>query len=123
MDRLVGLDGVRCDIAMMRTPDGHGGVELMKFRGPTADSAEPCPPNRLGIRRIMLAVEGIDDVVARLRARGAELVGELVQYENSCRLRCVRGPEHPRRARREVQLTHRRGGRRVSRQSASSAAR
>jgi hypothetical protein len=70
---------------MMRTPDGHGRVELTKFRRPTADSAEPnnAPPNTLGIRRIMFAVEDIDDVVARLRAaQGAELVGELVQYEN-----------------------------------------
>ena len=95
VDRLVGLAGVRCDIAMMRTPDGHGRLELMKFRSPTADSAEQnnAPPNALGIRRIMFAVEGIDDVVARLRTHGAELVGELVQYENSYRLCNVRGPE------------------------------
>ena len=93
VDRLVGLDGVRCDIAMMRTPDGHGRVELMKFRSPTADGAEPNNPNTLGIRRIMFAVEDIDDVVARLRAHGAELVGELVQYENSHRLCYLRGPE------------------------------
>ena len=92
--RIIGLDDVRCDIAMMRTPDGHGRVELTKFRRPTADSAEPnnAPPNTLGIRRIMFAVEDIDDVVARLRAHGAELVGELVQYENY-RLCYVRGPE------------------------------
>jgi catechol 2,3-dioxygenase-like lactoylglutathione lyase family enzyme len=95
VDRLIGLDGVRADIAMMRTPDGHGRLELTKFRRPTADSAEPnnAPPNTLGIRRIMFAVEDIDDVVARLRAHGAELVGELVQYENSYRLCYVRGPE------------------------------
>ena len=95
VDRTVGLNGVRADIVMMRTPDGHGRVELTKFRRPTADSAEPnnAPPNTLGIRRIMFAVEDIDDVVARLRARGAELVGELVQYENSYRLCNVRGPE------------------------------
>jgi catechol 2,3-dioxygenase-like lactoylglutathione lyase family enzyme len=95
VDRLIGLDGVLSDIAMMRTPDGHGRVELTKFRRPTADSAEPnnAPPNTLGIRRIMFAVEDIDDVVARLRAHGAELVGELVQYENSYRLCYVRGPE------------------------------
>ena len=94
VDRLIGLDSVRCDIAMMRTPDGHGRVELTKFRRPTADSAESnnAPPNTLGIRRIMFAVEDIDDVVARLRAHGAELVGELVQYENY-RLCYVRGPE------------------------------
>ena len=72
VDRLIGLDGVRSNIAMMRTPDGHGRVELTKFRRPTADSAEPnhAPPNTLGIRRIMFAVEDIDDVVARLRAHG-----------------------------------------------------
>ena len=95
VDRLIALDGVRVDIAMMRTPDGHGRVELMKFRRPTADSAEPnnAPPNTLGIRRIMFAVEDIDDVVARLRAHGAELVGELVQHENGYRLCYVRGPE------------------------------
>src|SRR5688572_19664088 len=95
VDRLIGLDGVLSDIAMMRIPDGHGRVELTKFRRPTADSAEPnnAPPNTLGIRRIMFAVEDIDDVVARLRAHGAELVGELVQYENSYRLCYVRGPE------------------------------
>jgi catechol 2,3-dioxygenase-like lactoylglutathione lyase family enzyme len=95
VDRLIGLDGVRCDLAVMRTADGHGRVELMKFREPAADRAEPspAPPNTLGIRRIMFDVEDIDDVVARLRAQGAELVGELVQYENSYRLCYVRGPE------------------------------
>ena len=67
VDRLVGLEGVRSDIAMMRTPDGHSRVELTKFRRPTADRAEPnnAPPNTLGIRRMMFAVEGIDNVVAR----------------------------------------------------------
>jgi catechol 2,3-dioxygenase-like lactoylglutathione lyase family enzyme len=94
VDRLVGLDGVVSDIAMMRTPDGHARLELTKFRKPAAKSAGPDnAPNTLGIRRIMFAVEGIDDVVARLRAHGAELVGELVQYENSYRLCYVRGPE------------------------------
>jgi catechol 2,3-dioxygenase-like lactoylglutathione lyase family enzyme len=95
VDRLIGLDGVRADIAMMRTPDGHGRLELTKFHSPPAVSAEPnnAPPNTLGIRRIMFAVDDIDDVVARLRAYGAELVGELVQYENSYRLCYVRGPE------------------------------
>jgi len=67
VDRLVGLEGVRSDIAMMRTPDGHSRVELTKFRSPAADSAGPnnAPPNTLGIRRMMFAVEGIDNVVAR----------------------------------------------------------
>ncbi len=95
VDRLFGLDGVLSDIAMMRMPDGHGRVELTRFRSPAAGSAEPnnAAPNTLGIRRIMFAVDDIDDVVARLRALGAELVGEVVQYENSYRLCYVRGPE------------------------------
>jgi len=79
VDRLVGLDNVRTDIALMRTPDGHGRIELMKFQRPTAVRAEPknAPANTLGIRRIMFAVDEIEDVVARLRAHGAQLVGEL----------------------------------------------
>src|SRR5215471_4780133 len=77
VDRVVGLDDVRVDIAMMRTPDGHSRLELMKFHSPTAVSAEPknAPANTLGIRRIMFAVEDIEDVLARLRAHSAELVG------------------------------------------------
>jgi catechol 2,3-dioxygenase-like lactoylglutathione lyase family enzyme len=93
VDRLVGLDGVRSDIAMMRTPDGHGRIELDKFHTPPAIRAEPAPVNALGIRRIMFAVDDIDDVVARLRNHGAELVGEVVQYEDSYRLGYLRGPE------------------------------
>jgi catechol 2,3-dioxygenase-like lactoylglutathione lyase family enzyme len=93
--RVVGLDGVRADIVMMRTPDGHGRVELSKFHTPPAISSEPqnAPANTLGIRRIMFAVEGLDDVIARLRTHGAELVGEVAQYEESYRLCFVRGPE------------------------------
>ena len=92
---VVGLDDVRADIAMMRTPDGHGRVELSKFHTPPAvrTGAESAPANALGIRRIMFAVDDIDDVVARLRSRGAELVGELAQYENKYRLCFLRGPE------------------------------
>ena|SRR6187455_2662000 len=95
VDRLVGLDGVRSDIAMLRTPDGHGRLELDKFHTPTAVRAEPedSPVNSLGIRRIMFAVDDIDAVVAGLRARGSELVGDVVQYEDSYRLCYVRGPE------------------------------
>jgi catechol 2,3-dioxygenase-like lactoylglutathione lyase family enzyme len=95
VDRIVGLDGVRVDIAMMRTPDGHGRLELTKFHSPKAVRAEPnnAPANTLGIRRIMFAVEDIEDVLARLRARGAELVGGVEQYEESYRLCYVRGPE------------------------------
>ena len=95
VDRMVGLDGVRADIAVVRTPDGHGRVELTKFHTPQAISAEPknAPANTLGIRRIMFAVDDIDDVIARLRTHGAELDGELVEYGNSYRLCNVRGPE------------------------------
>ena len=95
VDRIVGLDNVRCDIAMMRTPDGHGRLELTKFHTPTAVSAAPenAPANTLGIRRIMFAVEDIEDVLARLYTHGAELVGEVEQFEDSYRLCYVRGPE------------------------------
>ena len=95
VNRVVGLDDVRQNVAMLRTPDGHGRLELTKFHNPTALSAEPknAPVNTLGIRRIMFAVEDIDEVLARLRAHGAELVGELEQYEDSYRLCYVRGPE------------------------------
>jgi len=94
-DRVVGLDGVRVDVAMMRTQDRHGRLELMKFHSPAAVSAEPknAPANTLGIRRIMFAVEDIEDVLARLRAHGAELVRELAKYEDKYRLCYVRGPE------------------------------
>ena len=95
VDRVVGLNDVRADIVMMRTPDGHGRVELTKFHTPPAVGAEPenAPANTLGIRRIMFAVDDIDDVVARLRTHGAELVGEIAQYEEICRLCFLRGPE------------------------------
>jgi len=95
VDRVNALDGVRVDIAMMRTPDGHGRLELTKFHAPTATNTGPenAPPNTLGLRSIMFAVDDIDAVVAGLRARGAELVGEVVQYEDSYRLCYVRGPE------------------------------
>ncbi len=94
VDRIVGLDGVRSDIAMMRTPDGHSRLELSKFHTPLATTAAPnAPVNTLGIRRIMFAVEDIEDVLARLHAHGAELVGDVVQYEDSYRLCYVRGPE------------------------------
>jgi catechol 2,3-dioxygenase-like lactoylglutathione lyase family enzyme len=95
VDSVVGLEDVRADIAMMRTPDGHGRIELARFHTPPAVRAEPegAPVNALGIRRIMFAVEEVDDVVARLRSHGAELVGEIAQYEDSYRLCFVRGPE------------------------------
>jgi catechol 2,3-dioxygenase-like lactoylglutathione lyase family enzyme len=95
VDSTVGLDDVRADITMMRTPDGHGRVELTRFHKPPAVRAEPenAPANALGIRRIMFAVKDIDDVVARLRNHGGELVGEIAQYEDSYRLCFLRGPE------------------------------
>jgi catechol 2,3-dioxygenase-like lactoylglutathione lyase family enzyme len=94
VDRIVGLDGVRSDIAMMRTPDGHGRLELTKFHTPPATAAEPnAPVNTLGMGRIMFAVDDIEDILARLQAHGAELVGEVVQYEDKYRLCYVRGPE------------------------------
>jgi catechol 2,3-dioxygenase-like lactoylglutathione lyase family enzyme len=93
--RVVGLDDVRADIAMLRTPDGHGRVELSRFHAPPAVKAEPddAPANALGIRRIMFAVDDIDDVVGRLRSHGAELVGEIAQYEDLYRLCFMRNPE------------------------------
>lgn len=95
VDRIVGLENVRSEIAMMRTPDGHGRVELSKFHSPAAVSAEPknAPANTLGMRRIMFAVDDLDDVLARLRTHGAELVGEVAQYEDKYRLCFIRGPE------------------------------
>ena len=95
VDRTVGLKNVHSDVALMRTPDGHGKVELTKFHRPPAVRAEPvnAPANTLGIRRIMFAVNEIDDVVARLRSHGAELLGEIAQYEDNYRLCFMRGPE------------------------------
>jgi catechol 2,3-dioxygenase-like lactoylglutathione lyase family enzyme len=94
VDRIVGLDGVRNDIAMLRTPDGHSRIELMKFHTPPATTAEPnAPVNTLGIRRIMFAVDDIEADLARLQAHGAELVGEVVRYEDKYLLCYVRGPE------------------------------
>jgi catechol 2,3-dioxygenase-like lactoylglutathione lyase family enzyme len=95
VDRVVGLDGVRGEIAMMRTPDGHGRIELTKFHAPALIEVEPevAPPNTRGIRRIMFAVDDIEDVLARLRRHGAELIGEVADYEDVYRLCYVRGPE------------------------------
>ena len=95
VDLLVGLENVRCEIAMMRTPDGHGRIELDKFHTPAAVRIEPenAPVNTLGIRRIMFTIDDIEDVVARLRAHGAEPIGEITQYEDKYRLCYIRGPE------------------------------
>jgi catechol 2,3-dioxygenase-like lactoylglutathione lyase family enzyme len=95
-ERVIGLSDVRQDVAMLRTPDGHGGVELVRFHQPKAITPEPkeAPANTLGIRRVMFAVDDLDDVIARLRTHGAELVGEVERYEDVFRLCYVRGPEN-----------------------------
>jgi catechol 2,3-dioxygenase-like lactoylglutathione lyase family enzyme len=94
VDRIVGLEGVRTDFAFVQTPDGHGRLELIKFHSPSGQGDNRhAPANAPGIRHITFAVEDIDAVLAGLRARGAELVGELVRYEDSYRLCYVRGPE------------------------------
>ena len=94
VDRINALEGVQVDIVMMRTPDGHGRLELTKFRNPKLVEMEPAvaPPNTLGLRSVMFTVESVDDTVARLRAIGAELVGEVAQYEDKYRLCYMRGP-------------------------------
>ncbi|MEV4619215.1 VOC family protein [Asanoa sp. NPDC049573] len=95
VESVIGISDVRQDVAMLRTPDGHGRIELAMFHAPKAIRNDPtdAPANTLGIRRVMFAVDDIDDVVARLRAHGAELVGEVTRYEDIFRLCYVRGPE------------------------------
>ena len=95
VDRLINLQNVRATLALMRTPDGHGRIELDKFHTPDAIRTGPenVPVNALGIRRIMFAVDDIDEIVARLCAHGATLIGEVVQYGDTYRLCYVRGPE------------------------------
>jgi catechol 2,3-dioxygenase-like lactoylglutathione lyase family enzyme len=94
VDRVNGIEGIQVDIVMMRTPDGHGRLELTKFRNPKLVEIEPAiaPPNALGLRSVMFAVESVDDTVARLRAIGAELIGEVAQYKDQYRLCYMRGP-------------------------------
>ena len=94
VDRINALESVQVDIVMMRTPDGHGRLELTKFRNPELVAIEPAiaPPNALGLRSVMFTVESVDDTVSRLRAKGAELVGEVAQYEDKYRLCYMRGP-------------------------------
>lgn len=94
VDRIVGLDGARSDVAFVRTPDGRGALELIRFRSPAyAGDVDPRPPaNAPGLRHLAFAVDAIEPVLARLREHGAELVGELVDYEGSYRLCYVRGP-------------------------------
>jgi catechol 2,3-dioxygenase-like lactoylglutathione lyase family enzyme len=94
VDRVNGIEGIQVDIVMMQTPDGHGRLELTKFRNPKLVKIEPAvaPPNALGLRSVMFTVESVDDTVARLREEGAELIGEVVQYEDTYRLCYMRGP-------------------------------
>jgi catechol 2,3-dioxygenase-like lactoylglutathione lyase family enzyme len=94
VDRVVGLEGVRVEFAMVQTPDGNGRLELVKFHSPSNEGDNRhAPANTPGIRHIAFAVKNIDAVVAGLRAPGAELVGELERYEDSYRLCYVRGPD------------------------------
>ncbi len=92
-DVTIGIDGVRSEVAMMRTPDGHGKLELTKYHTPAAIGAgSENPPNTLGLHRVMFAVDDIDDTIDRLRAHGAEVLGDVAQYENMFRLCYLRGP-------------------------------
>lgn len=95
VDRAIGIDGARSEIAMMRTPDGHGRIELDKFHTPDAVVPEPGPSTvpAIGYRRVMFAVDNIDAVVERLQRHGGELVDEIVQYEDAYRLCYMRGPD------------------------------
>src|SRR5262245_58048012 len=92
--RVTGLRDQRVEIAMMRTPDGHSRLEMSRFLAPpVVVDHRNAPVNALGYLRVMFAVEDIDDTLARLRKRGAQLVGEVVQYEDTYRLCYIRGPE------------------------------
>ncbi|MDF9872730.1 VOC family protein [[Kitasatospora] papulosa] len=94
-DRCTGLDGVHCDIAMVRTPDGHSRLELAKYRSPRAidAGASDRPHHVLGTHRVMFAVDDIEDTVARLRPHGGELVGGIARFEDSYLLCYLRGPD------------------------------
>ena len=94
VDRVVGLEGIQVEFAMMETPDGHGRLELIKFLAPPSEAGDPqAPANALGIRHLTFAVDDVDDAIARLGAHGAELVGEVENYEDIYRLCYIRGPE------------------------------
>ena len=95
VDRLIGLENVRATLTMLRTPDGHGRIELDKFHSHEAirTGSEKAPVNELGIRRIMFEVGDLEEVVNRMLAHGGELIGEVVQYEDTYRLAYIRGPE------------------------------
>ncbi|WP_395244144.1 VOC family protein [Agromyces sp. MMS24-K17] len=93
-DQTVGLDGIRSEIAMMRTPDGHGRLELTTYLSPEASAPSPAvpPPNTLGLHRVMFAVDDLDATLARLRPHGAEPLRDVANYEDVYRLCYVRGP-------------------------------
>ncbi len=94
VDRIVALDDVKAELAMLRAPDGDGEIELVKFHSPATPAGDShAPSNAPGLRHLAFLVDDIDEVVAGLQARGVEFVGELVRYENSYRLCYVRGPE------------------------------
>jgi catechol 2,3-dioxygenase-like lactoylglutathione lyase family enzyme len=94
VDRVNGIENLQVDIVMMRTPDGHGRLELTRFRNPKLVEVEPAiaPPNAAGLRTVMFAVDSVDDTIARLRPHGAELIGEVAQYKDKYRLCYMRGP-------------------------------
>jgi catechol 2,3-dioxygenase-like lactoylglutathione lyase family enzyme len=93
VDRINGLEGVRTDVAMMRTPDGHGALELLKYHAPEGSDGDPSASSNVpGLRHVLFEVKGIEDVIDRLKPHGGELVGELVNYENSWWLCYLRGP-------------------------------
>ncbi|WIX83514.1 VOC family protein [Amycolatopsis carbonis] len=93
VNQLVGLDDVRADLAFLRAPDGHGRIELSTFRSPLPTAPAPnAPVNVPGIPRLTFVIDSVDDTLARLRAHGAELVGEVARYEDYCRYCYVRGP-------------------------------
>ncbi|MDG4820985.1 VOC family protein [Asanoa sp. WMMD1127] len=95
VERVIGIDDVRQEVAMLRTPDGQGKVELAMFHEPSAVRSTPvdAPANTLGIRRIMFAVDDVEDTIARLRRHGADLVGTVERFEDLYLLCYVRGPE------------------------------
>lgn len=91
-DLVVGLDDIRSEIVMMRTPDGHGRIELTKYHKPDGIKTEPIAVNTIGLHRIMFAVDDLEDVLVRLRPHGATLIGEVVNYNDVFLLCYVRGP-------------------------------
>ncbi|WP_029251605.1 VOC family protein [Paraoerskovia marina] len=94
VDRTVGLDGVRSEIAMMRTPDGHGRLELTRYAAPVAAPTDPAalPPNTLGLHRVMFTVDDVDATLDRLRPLGGQVLGGVAQFESAYRLCYLRGP-------------------------------